>query len=397
MSGTRELSAECRLLFGSAHITPDIRALEECLRHPLDWARVITIAETERATPVLWRVLSRLDLDRVPSEAVDRLQRSAMVHDFRMKRLESKLKDTLGIFHERGIPVLLLKGAALAVSGYAGFTERPMSDLDLLIHPADKHRARQAVIDAGWPETSDPVLHELLRDQHHMPPFLDAGQTGLRIELHTALLPSEHPFDFTSERMWQGAVEAPSRFRGASIPSQVHLLLHASLHFAWSHIMRFGGWRTFRDVSLLASRAELDWEQLVSLAVRARAATSCYWTLRLAQRLSGAVVPAVVLTKLRPPTPDALLGALERHFIVNLAPGEGPPCPSAKLGNILWRAALRPKWSGHARAGRWDPENKWGRALGQQTPHSPTKKLTRHARGIRRWWRFASRTLAPFD
>jgi hypothetical protein len=397
MRGARELSAECRLVFGSAHISPDMQAIGECLQRPLDWGRVITIAEAERATLVLWRVLSRADLTRVPPEAADRLRRSAMVYDFRMKRLESRLERTVGVLRERGVPVLLLKGAALAVSGYGGFTERPMSDLDLLIHPSDKQRARQAVIDAGWPETSDPVLHELLRDQHHMPPFMDPEQTGLRIELHTAFLPSEHPFEFDSERMWHGAGEAPARFRGASVPSHVHLLLHASLHFAWSHTMRFGAWRTFRDVSLLASKADLDWEALISIASRARAATSCYWTLRLAQRLSGADVPDDVLARLRPPTPDALLNALERHVIVGIAPGEGPPCPSAKLGNLLWRAALRPKWSGHAHVGRWDPDDKWGRALGRQTFNSPTRKLTRHARGIRHWWRFATRTLIPFD
>lgn len=393
----RELSAECRLVFGSAHVTPDMQAIEECLRQPLDWARIVAIAETERATPVLWRVLGRADGSLVPAVVADRLRGSAMVYDFRMRRLESRLAQTVAVLRDRGIPVLLLKGAALAVSEFGGFTERPMSDIDLLVRRDDVGRARQAIIDSGWPETTDPRLLDLLKDEHHLPPFGDPEPTGLRVELHRAFLPVDHPFAFDEDDLWRGASSAEAAFAGALIASREHLLFHAALHFSWSHTMRFGAWRTFRDASALTSHAEFDWDLLLDLAARTKAGTSCYWTLLLAKRMSGVRVPPSVIERLSPPTPEPVMRALERHLVAGIAAGEGPQCPSSRLEHLLWRAALRPRWSGHTHQGRWDPQHRWARAFGVVSQESASGKLTRHAKGVRRWWRFVTRTLAPFD
>ena len=46
--------------------------------------------------------------------------------------------------------VVLLKGAALALTVYGSFVERPMSDVDLLVARGDAPRARDALLAAGW-------------------------------------------------------------------------------------------------------------------------------------------------------------------------------------------------------------------------------------------------------
>ena len=396
-SGTR-LSPECRLVFASARLACDGSLITELLKGPLDWARVIVIAEREKATPVMWRMIESSGAGglAIPAEAAAHLRRSSMVHDFRMLRLSARIEKTISMLHARGVPVLLLKGAALANSIYGSFTLRPMSDVDLLVRTSDVSQARDAIIESGWPETTEPMFHSLLHDQHHLPPFLDTEPTGLRVELHTMLLPPDQPFGFSSEHYWAGATAAKAPLGTALVADPHRLLLHACLHFAWSHTMHFGAWRAFRDVGALIDAPAFDWDAFIALVRGLKGASCGYWTLRLANRMSGVPVPADVLRALAPPMSTRVSDALERHFVAMIAPGEAPPCPSVKLARLLWLAALRPRWSGYAGAGRYDPENKWARARGTASTERLPERIVRHAMGIRHWWNFAWRTIVAF-
>jgi hypothetical protein len=198
------------------------------------------------------------------------------------------------------------------------------------------------------------VLRNLLAAAHRLPPFLDPGMPGIRVELHVSHLPAGHPFAFDGSLLWRNARAAAAPFAGALLPSPEYLLLHAAVHFAWQHPLSFGAWRTFRVVSAVASMPDFDWDRFTSAALAARAASACYWTLRLAWRLSGIEVPTVVLRRLAPPTSRWALDALERHFVAAIAVGEMPASPSVWLNRWLWVAAIRPRWSGHATSGNWD-------------------------------------------
>jgi hypothetical protein len=289
--------------------------------------------------------------------------------------------------------VLLLKGAAVGALRDPTFRDRPMTDLDLLIAPGDVARARDVIIAAGWPETTDPVLLELLKDQHHLPHFLDPRMPGIRLELHVRLLPDDHSFAFEAEEMWRTSRPAPPPFEGARVASPEHMVLHACVHFAWQHLMHFGAWRTLRLISGVLVDEGFDWDGFVAIARAARAATCCYWTLRLGVRLGALAVPVEVLTALAPPNPRSLSNGLERHFIALNAPGESTPVPSQQLARVLWRTALRPRWSGHRAPGRVDPGQRWARALGTISTESRFERYARHLASRREWWNFLTRTL----
>jgi len=165
------------------------------------------------------------------------------------------------------------------------------------------------------------------------------------------------------------------------------------MHFAWQHPMTFGAWRTFRVVSAVVSMSEFSWDRFVSTALASRASTACFWTLRLATLLSGLDVPADVMQRLMPPTPAWLRGALERHFVATIAVGEMPVSPSVRLDELLWLAAIRPRWSGHARSRHWDHENRWGRAYGVASNETKWGRFVRHLSEYRRWTSFLTGTL----
>lgn len=387
------LSPECRLVFRSADPSAPHEELHALAREVRDWPLLQLLAEREGAVSALSGAL-RGAPGLLPDALVEPLRRSAMVSDFRMQQLAQRLRETVAALSARRIPVQLLKGAAVGALVDPTFRARPMGDLDLLVRAEDAERAEVAARDAGWIPTPDAVARELLRDAHHLPPFLDPVLSGVRLELHVALFPRDHSFAFDESTLW--AEGAPcAAFDGAHVATPEALALHACAHFAWQHAVTFGPWRTFRSLGLLAAHPAFDWTRFVARARTARLGTSVYWTLRLARRLALLRVPDAALAALAPPTAGWLCDAIERHFISQLVPGEGVPSPSVRLSQFLWRVAMRPAWSGHRTARRWDDAWRWDEARGTRRDESLSARVLRQARDHREWWRYLRRTLSP--
>ena len=388
----RPLSADCRLVFRTADPRCTSSEIGALVGEVVDWERVVAIAEREMAVTHLARALPT-NSEVVPPEVYDLLRRRAQAIELRMQYFARRLQQTCATLSARDIPFMLLKGAAVGAIVDPSFRSRPMNDGDILVRPEDAVRASAAIEASGWLVSTDEILKRLLADAHHLPPFVDPQMPDLRLELHISPLPIKHPFKFDVFMLWRDARPAAAPFAGALVPSPEHLLLHAALHFAWQHPVTFGAWRTFRVLPLVTGLPGFSWEQFVGTAVSARAVTASYWTLRLASRLSGIDVPADVLRRLTPPTPDWVLDALERHFIATIAVGESPSSPSVRLNHLLWLAAIRPQWSGHSTTRHWDHENRWGRAYGIAT-ESSWKRFRLHLTAYRRWTGFVRRTLA---
>lgn len=392
MARLAPITPEARLVQRTAD--PDFGTVEcfALLTAVHDWPRLIHLAAREVAPLALWRAVRGLP-ESVPAETLASLQQGAVELDLRMQQLARRAQQTTRALSERGVPCLLLKGAAVGAIIDPTFRARPMTDIDLLVHREDVERASAAVLAAGWKLTENPVYLELLQDAHHLPHFVDPALPGMRLELHVMLMPDDQPFAFDESLLWRDARAAAAPFDGALVPSANHVLLHACVHFAWQHTLTFGAWRTFRVVAAMVRQPDFDADRFANEALAVKAGTSCYWALRLARTMAGITVPERMLARLAPPTPAWVCDALERHFIAQIAPGEGPRSPSVKLTRLLWRMALRPDWSGHENPGRYDPENKWAKAYGTASTETRMQRVFRHLRGIGAWARFARETL----
>jgi hypothetical protein len=386
------LSSETRFAFRAADpsVTPEeLIALAKVMR---DWPRALTLAEMEGATPALWRALQphRAEL---PKEIAEFLRMRTMVSEFRMTLLSQRAQDSVRAIAAAGIPVMLLKGAAIGALTDPTFRTRPMGDVDLLVHPEHAARASELLLETGWSVTSDEVVVELLQGQHHLPHFVRSDLPGLRLELHTMLLPPGHSFALELDELWRLAIPAPAPFDGAVLLSPEHHVLHASIHFAWQHRVHFGAWRTVRSIAAMTQRPDFSWERLEALARSTKAGTTVYWTLRMSQLLSAIPVPGEVLKRLAPPNPAWLMRALERHFVAAIAQGEGVHSPSVWTNRRLWLAALRPEWSGLGKVPAHDRGRDWDRAYGRESREGAIARVTRHAGNYRHWMAFFSRTI----
>ncbi len=387
-------SAEAQLVFRSADPSCGAAELVALAQAVGDWDRLVILADGEMATAALWRALREAQAP-LPAPVAEYLRRGAMFSDFRMQQLARRLADTTAAFGAAGVPLLLLKGAALGAIVDPTFCVRPMSDLDLLVRPADVPRAIDALRAAGWHQTADPAMQEMLGEgHHHLPPFLDPATPGTRVELHVALFSEDHSFAVDETHLLRDARPAAAPFAGGLVPSHEHLLLHASIHFAWQHTMLFGAWRTFRLVASTTAAPGFSWERFTAVAREAKAVTSAYWTLRLARTMCGIAVPDAVLAQLAPPTPEFVRAAIARHIVAANVPGEGPPSPSLGLSRLVWRAALRPRWSGHRAPARWKDDDRWERHHhGERRRESLLARVRHHASRARHWRDYVVLTL----
>ena len=342
--------AEARLVFalaGDAESGAIAALLAEC-----DWGRLLPVASQENAAIVLRDAVREARPGVVPLAAQRQLAYMALQSEFRMRKLARLLETAVDTLGRVGIEATVLKGAALAPTLYGSFTARPMNDIDLLIDPDRAQEARALMLAVGW--RRDPSLpgDEAYAGHHHLPPMLDGSGSGLRLELHTALLPRESPFPIANAELRRRATELPLGAFRVRVLGLVDHAVYAAIHFAWSHQLRLGAWHAMRDLGRLARRGLLDWPGFTDRAEEWRATSCAYWTLRLGRALAGLPVPGEVLRRLEPRLPEAILRRLERHFTQSiLSRDEG--CPSVRLERELWAIAMQPRRSGHGERRPW--------------------------------------------
>jgi len=348
------LSPEARLLLLTAAVSPNDAALRQALMAGINWQELCDLARHEKATSVLVRELGRLGADVSNSSYVE-LRQFATMSVMHMLQLEQLLYQSIDILAQHQIDAILLKGAGLAYTVYPSFTDRPMGDIDLLVRPQHAERAWSLLQQHGW----TPMDGEAERyvGHHHLAPLFQASGR-FRLEIHAELLAAEHPFRFSTDRLWQHAQQITVKGRAVTVLDPVHQLWHACVHFAWSHAMEWGSWRTLRDSAAITQPTGFNWTEFVAFARETRAATCCFWTLRVARRVTGAAVPDDVLSSLRPPYPEFIIERLERHFISSLFPSEDR-CPSVWLTRRLWEVGVSPRWSRHGAARPWQVSERW--------------------------------------
>lgn len=382
------LTPEQRLVYAVAREDLPVEELERLLRAELRWGPLVWLAEMSRATPVLWKHLRRLDAQRLPPEA-RALQSAAMVSEFRMRHLETRLDQCIQLIEGAGIPVMLLKGAGLAKTVYESFVDRPMSDLDILVPTDRTTEAWELLRGAGWRMAEGQDRSELYETQHHhLPPLYDPDGTETAVEIHRQIFPGSHPFAFTADSLWADARPLPGS-ETVVLPSPEHQIIHLAIHYAWSHMMgHFAGWRTFRDVGRIMRNHQMDWDGVVDRARRAKATSSTYWTLRLGRSLVQLEVPDAALRSLQPPL-GSLHAGLERSYAMGMLPW-GRRNPSQSLARGLWSVGMRPGWSGHKGAKPWDISEPFAAPA-----QSSVGRAIHQLREIPAWGRYLRGVLLP--
>jgi hypothetical protein len=360
--------------------------LRDALERPLDWERVLAGAARERAIAPLFDRLQRVPSRTMSHEELARLQRLALVSEFQLMSLHDRLARFLALFAANGVEVLLLKGAGLAHSAYARPTDRPMGDIDVLVREETATTAWELARANGWRRRTDVPEERSYDDHQHLTPLEDGDGLQIGLELHTSLFTQQAPFVLPASQLWDGARRLSIGGAPALVPSAEDQLLHAALHFAWSHEMSFGAWRTIRDVERLVASGPVDWRAFVEKARAARGGSCAYWTLRLARDLAGVEAPAHVLDSLAPRLPQRILRKLASHYAEQAFPSPDGAVKSVSLSRALWTLGIRPRAQGHGPSRPWLDTEEWVRGPDgmRNVRTSGAKRFLAHGFGLLR-------------
>jgi len=231
----------------------------------IPWHAVARLVEATNIAAAIY-VAARNTLDAVPVDVRHVLEREFYRTAAANARLLEQLRVVQHALADAGVPMLLLKGAALVQSLYYDTTLRLIGDIDLAVPLDCVPVARQVILAAGYrSEQMEERPGNLLTNSNQElfdPPTPD----GAPIELHWHLLDVPYylrrvPMSWFWEHSTIMPAMAPCRVLNPEA-NLVYLPAHLALHH------RFDRLHSLFDVALLVSRHghAMDWESIASVA-----------------------------------------------------------------------------------------------------------------------------------
>ncbi len=301
------LTLENSLILACVRTEPDVQRIHELVERCPEWPVIVLKADLWRVVPSVYLQLRRgAQPGRVPGPVAEGLKHLYYRDTIRGLAKRELLRAALLRFAEASVPVIVLKGAALATLVYQSHALRPTRRIELLVHRRDLTRVEvvlRTLREAPGAPVGGPQGYALLDVRHDI-----FGQGSVE-EMPAAVgIPIE---DF-----WARA--RPVQI--ATVPTLVFghedLLLHLTMHLKADAFV--GRVRTLCDIGETCRRYgdTIDWNQLIARACAYDLAKPLYYALSLARELIGARVPSQAVMALRASFYQL---PLEDHFIAERA------------------------------------------------------------------------------
>ena len=277
------LTLEKFLILACVRTEPDVERIRELVERCPEWPVIVRKADRWCVVPSVYLQLRRgAQSGRVPRPVAEGLKHLYYRDTIRGVAKRELLRAALLRFAEASVPVIVLKGAALATLVYPSHALRPTRRIELLVHRRDLTRVEavlRSLREAPGAPVGGPQGYALLDVRHHI-----FGQSSMEEMPAAVRIPIE---DF-----WARA--RPVQI--ASVPTLVFghedLLLHLAMHLTADAFV--GRVRTLCDIGETCRRYgdAIDWNELIARACAYDLAKPLYYSLRLARELVGAGVPS---------------------------------------------------------------------------------------------------------
>ncbi len=303
-------------LFLRARHEPDAFAAVEAraAAGEIDWDAVLERTEAERLGPLLHNTFSEARF--IPAGVAAAWQRAHRTTAAFYLVWSSSLMRICTALTQANIPLIILKGAALAETVYDKPSLRPLADVDVLVRP-DQVRATVDVLQANGylpPRAAESRDYSLeFENELALSP---RTTIGVAIDIHWSLLDSPYyQRALSHDWFWESSVPL-ARYSGARTLAPEAQLLHLSAHLMVHHHGNGVLW-LYDVVELLRRfRGRFDWDRALEEAGRCELVESLRRTLDRGVRELGANVDAARLVQLsRLQASAAERGVFERPTI----------------------------------------------------------------------------------
>ena len=212
----------------------------DLVRPDICWEALLAEANSQHATPLWYARLQEHDLlGHLPANLTAYLAQLHAANRARNGMLRDELAMILEIFNARGIPMILLKGAATFVDGiYADHGARLMSDMDLLVPEETLQEAERLLMMEGYvddPTNISPYDVWPGSARHAHIPSLLHMRRKTTVELHYKVAYGQAGRILTAEAARASAVSGTFRGKTVFWLCPHHRLLHNALHATQPH------------------------------------------------------------------------------------------------------------------------------------------------------------------
>jgi hypothetical protein len=232
--------------------SPDTqRRLSELLSLPLNWGRLLDLAEHHRLIPALSGAL--VSQQGTPSQLRDR----ARNHAWRAMHLGAELIRVARQLQSHEISFLAHKGPALGQRLYGNSAMRQFGDIDILVRARDLNRAPAALAELGYePRLRLSGFQEraYLRSGYECVFGLESERNLL--ELQWQIVPRFYSIPFNMDQLFDRSIETELDGMIVRTLGNEDLLLVLCAHAAKHDWAQLG---MLRDITAV-SQLELDWE-----------------------------------------------------------------------------------------------------------------------------------------
>jgi hypothetical protein len=278
-------------------------------RKDIDWNYFLKKARENAVSAIVYFRLNKnkSDFPDIPQEILEELKSNYYLNATKNTLLFEELGRALEAFKKSGLPVIALKGAALAETAYGNLALRPMTDIDLLVKKEDMFRIDEELRRLGY-WSSDRSVNDVdfLATYLMTLDYRTTSPNSPSFHIHWHFVNSTVPNEIyirhiQMEDIWKDAEKAIISNVETLVMAPHHLLIHLSEH-ALRVTHSLGKLSFLCDISEAINfyQERLNWERLLESSFKFHLNPMVYFTLYFTSQFLEARIPEHVLQELRP-------------------------------------------------------------------------------------------------
>ena len=274
----------------------------------IDWNIFLKRARIEGISPLVFSRLPEIAAHyNIPEYVAEELKKDYYLSATKNTLIFEELKRVLALFNQRGLQVIVMKGAALAETVYGNAALRPMSDVDLLVKKENLRQIDELLKKLGYSPADRSVddvdfTSTYLTTLDYRNPIKNSPSFHIHWHFVNSTIPNESYINHIKmDDIWQDAVKTNIADIETWVMAPHHLLIHLSEHaLRVTHSLSKLSYFCDIDKAINYYGKALDWDLLVKDTIRFKLDKMVYTTLYFSRYFIKANVPEDVLLRLRP-------------------------------------------------------------------------------------------------
>ena len=308
-----------------------------------EWDRLVAQARHVILQGHLSRLIDRQAIrDKVPAVALRHLDSIRVVSEKQRHSVRWELKQLKNAFQLLDDPILLLKGAAYAVSDLQASHGRVFSDIDLLVPKQHIERTERILSLHGWVSGHhDGYDDRYYRQWMHEIPPLKHIQRRTVLDVHHTILPPTARYHPNPEKLIASARDIG---QGVKVLCPEDMVIHSATHLFHEGELEHG-LRDLVDLQELLAQFAKDelgfWQRLVPRAIELDLLRPLYYGLYYAHKLLKVPIPVEVMAQAQRARPHVLLQPIMNALFERAFAPDHPSCDRALTGFARWLLYVR--------------------------------------------------------